>query len=97
MAVTTNHRDKIQPNQSNQSSVKYRKPLRWYFEDLSRKDAGVMLNKSQDGSYLVRASETKPGCFSLSCRVPDLGDDSNGKKASTIKHYIIRHSKENGG
>ena len=39
---------------------------RWYHEGLSRKDAGVMLNKSAEGAYLVRPSETKPGCYSLS-------------------------------
>ncbi|XP_063689939.1 tyrosine-protein kinase SRK2-like isoform X2 [Bolinopsis microptera] len=69
----------------------------WYFEVLSRKDAGVMLNKSVDGSYLVRPSETKPGCFSLSVKVPEMSkqtDDPN-KKPNSIKHYIIRHSKEN--
>ena len=55
-------------NGRNNRELIFRYP-RWYFEVLSRKDAGVMLNKSIDGSYLVRPSETKPGCFSLSVKV----------------------------
>lgn len=64
----------------------------WYHEGLSRKDAGVMLNKSAEGAYLVRPSETKPGCYSLSVRTPS----ANGSEAAVIKHFIIRCSNETG-
>ena len=57
-----------------------------------------MLTRGPDGCYLVRPSETRPGCYSLSVKVPESFNKSDDptKKASNIKHYIIRQSKENG-
>ncbi|KAF7665779.1 hypothetical protein LDENG_00133650 [Lucifuga dentata] len=59
---------------------------KWFFKDLSRRETERLLlapgNKA--GSFLVRASETCQGTFSLSVR------DSVAEQGDLVKHYKIR-------
>ena len=54
---------------------------RWYHGGINGREAEVLLmNKGQDGSYLVRSSSHSPGNYVLSARVAD-----------EVSHVIIRH------
>lgn len=54
---------------------------RWYHGGLTGREAEqMMLNKGQDGSFLVRASSHNPGNYVLSARIAD-----------EISHVYIRH------
>ncbi|XP_067840569.1 tyrosine-protein kinase Blk-like isoform X2 [Heptranchias perlo] len=59
---------------------------KWFFREISRKDAERQLlaagNKS--GTFLIRESETNKGAFSLSVR------DCDSKYGEIVKHYKIR-------
>lgn len=57
----------------------------WYHGNISRQDCERKLNASRDGDYLVRASETKSGDFSVSMKAPDR-----------IKHFRIKALPSNG-
>ncbi|XP_066431114.1 tyrosine-protein kinase Lck [Eleutherodactylus coqui] len=65
---------------------------RWFFKDLGRKDAErqLLAPGNQQGSFLIRESETNKGSYSLSVR--DL-DQNHGE---VVKHYKIRNM-DNGG
>ncbi|KAM4795875.1 tyrosine-protein kinase Lck [Rhinophrynus dorsalis] len=64
----------------------------WFFKDLGRKDAErqLLAPGNQQGSFLIRESETNKGSYSLSVR--DL-DENQGE---VVKHYKIRNL-DNGG
>ena len=42
----------------------------WYHTRITRKTAEERLENGASGCFLVRESETKPGCFSLSLKYP---------------------------
>ena len=53
----------------------------WYHGRISRKDAETVLNtRAQNGQFIVRESETKPGDYSISMKAPDR-----------IKHFNIKN------
>lgn len=53
----------------------------WYFGGINRKEGEKLLkDNNQDGQYLVRQSESKPGDYSLSMKAPDR-----------IKHFKIEY------
>nr|XP_061779856.1 src-like-adapter 2 [Nerophis lumbriciformis]XP_061779857.1 src-like-adapter 2 [Nerophis lumbriciformis] len=60
----------------------------WFFTGLSRHKAEELLMRpqNQNGSFLVRASETKSDCFSLSIRW-----QSSTGLSGRVKHYLIAH------
>ncbi|KAG8451571.1 hypothetical protein GDO86_003681 [Hymenochirus boettgeri] len=64
----------------------------WFFKDLGRKDAERRLLSpgNQQGSFLVRESETNKGSYSLSVR------DLDQNQGEVVKHYKIRNL-DNGG
>ena len=43
----------------------------WYHTGITRETAEERLEHSASGCFLVRESETKPGCFSLSLKHPE--------------------------
>ncbi|CAH2222260.1 tyrosine- kinase Lck [Pelobates cultripes] len=64
----------------------------WFFKDLGRKDAErqLLAPGNQQGSFLVRESETNKGSYSLSVR------DLDQNQGEVVKHYKIRNL-DNGG
>uniref|UniRef100_A0A7N8YR34 Tyrosine-protein kinase n=1 Tax=Mastacembelus armatus TaxID=205130 RepID=A0A7N8YR34_9TELE len=58
----------------------------WYFGKMGRKDAERLLlnTRNNQGTFLVRESETTKGAFSLSIR------DWDEAKGDNVKHYKIR-------
>ncbi|XP_018422046.1 PREDICTED: tyrosine-protein kinase Lck isoform X3 [Nanorana parkeri] len=64
----------------------------WFFKNLGRKDAErqLLAPGNQQGSFLIRESETNPGSYSLSVR--DL-DQNHGE---VVKHYKIRNMDDGG-
>ncbi|KAM8977359.1 tyrosine-protein kinase Lck [Pelodytes ibericus] len=64
----------------------------WFFKDLGRKDAErqLLAPGNQQGSFLIRESETNKGSYSLSVR------DLNQNQGEVVKHYKIRNM-DNGG
>ncbi|KAM4700225.1 tyrosine-protein kinase Lck [Discoglossus pictus] len=64
----------------------------WFFKDLGRKDAErqLLAPGNQQGSFLVRESETNKGSYSLSVR------DLDQNQGDVVKHYKIRNL-DNGG
>ncbi|KAM5181670.1 tyrosine-protein kinase Lck [Mantella aurantiaca] len=64
----------------------------WFFKNLGRKDAErqLLAPGNQQGSFLIRESETNPGSYSLSVR--DL-DQTQGE---VVKHYKIRNMDDGG-
>ncbi|CAJ0926967.1 unnamed protein product [Ranitomeya imitator] len=65
---------------------------RWFFKDLGRKDAErqLLAPGNQQGSFLIRESETNKGSYSLSVR------DLDQNQGEVVKHYKIRNM-DNGG
>ncbi|XP_053310741.1 tyrosine-protein kinase Lck [Spea bombifrons] len=59
----------------------------WFFKDLGRKDAErqLLAPGNQQGSFLVRESETNKGSYSLSVR------DMDQNQGEVVKHYKIRN------
>ncbi|XP_075161677.1 EGFR adapter protein-like isoform X2 [Haematobia irritans] len=53
----------------------------WFQAGLPREISLEVLSKQSPGSFLVRQSNTKPGCFALSLRVPP--------PAPKVAHYLI--------
>lgn len=53
----------------------------WFQAGLPREISLEVLSRQQVGSFLVRQSTTKPGCFALSLRVPP--------PAPKVAHYLI--------
>ncbi|XP_013110623.2 EGFR adapter protein [Stomoxys calcitrans] len=53
----------------------------WFQAGLPREISLEVLSKQNPGSFLVRQSNTKPGCFALSLRVPP--------PAPKVAHYLI--------
>ncbi|KAI5627988.1 tyrosine-protein kinase Lyn isoform X1, partial [Silurus asotus] len=64
----------------------------WFFKNISRITAerNLMAPANKPGAFLIRESETTPGCYSMSVR--DVGPNSS----AVVKHYKIRLL-ENGG
>ncbi|XP_075051319.1 tyrosine-protein kinase Lck [Mixophyes fleayi] len=64
----------------------------WFFSDLGRKDAErqLLAPGNQQGSFLIRESETNKGSYSLSVR------DLDQNQGEVVKHYKIRNM-DNGG
>ncbi|KAM8947872.1 src-like-adapter 2 isoform 2-T2 [Pelodytes ibericus] len=64
---------------------------RWLYKGINREKAEelLMLNTNRNGSFLIRESETRIGCFSLSIRL------ANQASRDAVKHYRIQ-SLENG-
>ncbi|XP_037566768.1 tensin-2 [Dermacentor silvarum] len=58
----------------------------WYQAGIPREIALEVLSQEPIGSFLVRQSSTKPGCFALSLRVP------RSVQPSGIAHYLIMHT-----
>ncbi|XP_070390299.1 EGFR adapter protein-like isoform X2 [Dermacentor albipictus] len=58
----------------------------WYQAGIPREIALEVLSQEPIGSFLVRQSSTKPGCFALSLRVP------RSIQPSGIAHYLIMHT-----
>ncbi|KAK8757195.1 hypothetical protein V5799_000105 [Amblyomma americanum] len=58
----------------------------WYQAGIPREIALEVLSQEPIGSFLVRQSTTKPGCFALSLRVP------RSLQPSGIAHYLIMHT-----
>ncbi|CAH3121828.1 unnamed protein product [Porites lobata] len=59
---------------------------RWFHGNMPSKEAEVMMqDKGEDGSFLVRESQSKPGDFVLTVRLEDK-----------ITHVMIRHCVEDG-
>lgn len=58
----------------------------WYQAGIPREIALEVLGQEPIGSFLVRQSSTKPGCFALSLRVP------RSLQPSGIAHYLIMHT-----
>uniref|UniRef100_A0A3B4UI65 Tyrosine-protein kinase n=1 Tax=Seriola dumerili TaxID=41447 RepID=A0A3B4UI65_SERDU len=65
---------------------------RWFFKDITRKDAErqLLAPANKPGSYLIRESETSKGSYSLSLR------DMDSQGTDSVKHYKIRML-DNGG
>lgn len=53
----------------------------WFQAGLPREISLEVLSRQPVGSFLVRQSTTKPGCFALSLRVPP--------PAPKVAHYLI--------
>lgn len=53
----------------------------WFQAGLPREISLEVLSRQSPGSFLVRQSSTKPGCFALSLRVPP--------PAPKVAHYLI--------
>ncbi|KAF7706209.1 hypothetical protein HF521_019463 [Silurus meridionalis] len=64
----------------------------WFFKNISRITAerNLMAPANKPGAFLIRESETTPGCYSMSVR--DVGPNGS----AVVKHYKIRLL-ENGG
>ncbi|XP_040192976.1 tyrosine-protein kinase Lck [Rana temporaria] len=64
----------------------------WFFKNLGRKDAErqLLAPGNQQGSFLIRESETSQGSYSLSVR------DLDQVQGEVVKHYKIRNM-DNGG
>ncbi|XP_063816186.1 src-like-adapter 2 [Pseudophryne corroboree] len=60
---------------------------RWLYKGINRMKAEelLMMNCNQTGSFLIRESETRRGCYSLSVR------RTNQAMRDSIKHYRINH------
>lgn len=56
----------------------------WFHGNIKRKDAEMTLNKQKKGTFLVRFSETSPGCFSI---------DLMGNKNRISHHRVVRDRK----
>lgn len=52
----------------------------WFQAGIPREISLEVLSRQSPGSFLVRQSSTKPGCFALSLRVPN---------AQKVSHYLI--------
>lgn len=60
----------------------------WFQAGIPREISLEILRQEPVGSFLVRQSTSKPGCYALSVRVPkDKGQSSSG-----IAHYLITQS-----
>lgn len=71
---------------SEEEIQKEREDLRnvaWFQAGIPREIALEVLAEKPEGSFIVRESTTKPGCYALSLRVPP------GKNPSGIAHYLI--------
>ncbi|GFU85250.1 SH2 domain-containing protein [Trichonephila clavipes] len=55
----------------------------WFQAGIPREIALEVLAEKPEGSFIVRKSTTKPGCFALSLRVPQE------KNPTGIAHYLI--------
>lgn len=53
----------------------------WFQAGIPRDISLEVLSKKNPGAFLVRQSNTKPGCFALSLRVPP--------PAPKVAHYLI--------
>ncbi|XP_068124976.1 tyrosine-protein kinase Lck [Hyperolius riggenbachi] len=64
----------------------------WFFKDLGRKDAErqLLAPGNQQGSFLIRESETNKGSYSLSVR------DFDQTQGEVVKHYKIRNMDDGG-
>ena len=58
-------------------------PPPWYFENMSREQCVNMLAGSAIGSFAVRSSSSRPGCYALSISVPVQVQPSG------VAHYLI--------
>ncbi|GFQ91803.1 SH2 domain-containing protein, partial [Trichonephila clavata] len=68
------------------SSIERKEDLRnaaWFQAGIPREIALEVLAEKPEGSFIVRKSTTKPGCFALSLRVPQE------KNPTGIAHYLI--------
>ncbi|KAL9971389.1 hypothetical protein ACROYT_G023909 [Oculina patagonica] len=55
----------------------------WYMPGIPREFVTEMLEKSEEGSFFVRDSQSRPGCYALTMRVPREAN------ASGFGHYLI--------
>lgn len=53
----------------------------WFQAGIPREISLEVLSKQSPGAFLVRQSNTKPGCFALSLRVPP--------PSPKVAHYLI--------
>ncbi|KFM60846.1 Tensin-3, partial [Stegodyphus mimosarum] len=74
---------------SEEEIMKEKEDLRdaaWFQAGIPREIALEVLAEKPEGSFIVRESTTKPGCYALSLRVPP------GRNPTGIAHYLILHT-----
>ncbi|XP_054722386.1 EGFR adapter protein-like [Uloborus diversus] len=76
---------------SEEDFLKEKEELRnvaWFQAGIPREIALEVLQGQEEGSFIVRESSTRPGCFALSLRVPPE------KNPSGIAHYLILRTQQ---
>ncbi|ELW71971.1 Tyrosine-protein kinase Lyn [Tupaia chinensis] len=90
--IPSNYVAKVNTLETEDICEMFKCPFRWFFKDITRKDAErqLLAPGNSAGAFLIRESETLKGSFSLSVR------DYDPVHGDVIKHYKIR-SLDNGG